>query len=47
MTQDLENYLVECGNKKSDNEEQAGIYKEISKKTTNVYSCIDDYYMGA
>lgn len=45
-TQNLENYLVDCSNKQTDNEEQADIYSEIAKKTTEIYGCISDYYMG-
>ncbi len=46
VTQDLENYLSDCGNKTFDNEEQADIYQEIANKTMKIYSCISNYYLG-
>lgn len=46
VTQELENYVSDCGNKSFDNEEQANVYKEIADKTMRVYACISDYYLG-
>ena len=46
VTQDLENYLAQCGNEKCENEDQAEVYKIIGEKTTKVYSCVSNYYLG-
>ena len=46
LTQDLENYLVDCGNHSFENDEQANVYTKISEKTTKIYGCISNCYLG-
>ncbi len=42
-TQALEDYLSSCGNKRFESEEQADVYNEISRKTGEIYDCINKY----
>lgn len=46
VTQNLENYLSDCGNNVFENDEQADVHRQIAEKTMVVYSCISDYYLG-
>ena len=46
VTQNLENYLSDCGNKEFENDEQADVHKQIAERTMLVYSCISNYYLG-
>lgn len=45
-TQELEDYLSKCGNRKFDYEEQADIHKIIGEKMTAIYACISNCYLG-
>lgn len=42
----LEDYIMECGNKNFDNEEQAVVFSKIHEQIEEIYSCINDYYIG-
>lgn len=46
IAQDLEDYVLECGNKKYVQEEQAEVFSNIHTKIENLYKCINENYMG-
>ncbi len=46
ITQEIENYLMECGNSRFESEEQADVYVEIHKKISRLYKIINDAYLG-
>ena len=43
---DVEDFLSDAGNHKYEKEDQADIYKKIAEKISNVYACINKYYLG-
>ena len=44
--EELEDYVMGCGNKTHEQEEQAEVYKVISEKLEIVYKIINDQYLG-
>lgn len=44
--EELEDYVMGCGNKPHEQEEQAEVYKVISEKLEIVYKIINDQYLG-
>lgn len=46
ITQDIEDYLMECGNKRFEPEEQAEIYQKIHKMISELYDIISKSHTG-
>lgn len=44
--QDIEDYVMNCGNKSFEQEEQAEVYKKIQEKLEKMYKLINDQYLG-
>ncbi len=44
--QDVENYVMECGNKTYEQEEQGVVFNNIHEKLAELYKCINDNYIG-
>lgn len=45
-TQKIEDYLMECGNKSLEPEEQAEVFRKIHEMISELYSIIDEAHMG-
>lgn len=45
-TQNLEDYILQTGNKKINAADHGDIYKEIQTKLEDIYKCINKYYVG-
>jgi len=46
ITQELEDYLSECGNKSYDKDDQYQVMRNINEKVIRLYSCINEKYLG-
>jgi hypothetical protein len=46
ITQKIEDYIMNCGNRNLEPEEQAGVFLEIHKMISELYSVIDEAHMG-
>ena len=46
ITQKIEDYIMNCGNINLEPEEQAGVFLEIHKMISELYSVIDEAHMG-
>ena len=46
MTQNIEDYLMESGNKRFEPEEQAEVYQEIHRRISELYDIISKAYIG-
>lgn len=44
--QEIEDYTMECGNKRFEQEEQSEVYGIIQEKLENMYKLINDQYLG-
>ena len=42
----IEDYIMNCGNRNLEPEEQAGVFLEIHKMISELYSVIDEAHMG-
>lgn len=46
MVQEIEDYVMDCGNKKYEQEEQSEVYNSIQEKLEKMYKLINDQYIG-
>lgn len=46
MIQEIEDYVLECGNRTYEQEDQAEVYIEIQRKLEKLYRYINDNYTG-
>lgn len=46
ITQEIEDYLSECGNKSYDKEDQYQVFGNINEKVSYLYSYINEKYLG-
>lgn len=44
--QDIEDYVMDCGNKSFEQEDQAEVYKKIQEKLEEMYKLINNQYLG-
>ena len=44
--QEIEDYVMDCGNKCTEPEDQADVYKKIQEKLEELYQLINDLYLG-
>lgn len=46
MVQEIEDYVMDCGNEKFEQEEQSEVYNSIQEKLEKMYKLINDQYIG-
>lgn len=46
IIQDIEDYVMDCGNKSYEHEEQAEVYTKIQEKLESMYKLINNQYLG-